>query len=375
MIGRDEGAESDGAARARGVDRRYADLSGEASQQRVAGEPEEGSQAHDVYRRPPQETHDGRAATYYDRPVLKEPVWIWAVPAYFYVGGVAGAASVLGEIAKTFGRGDVDGLVTRCRWIGAFGGGIGTGLLVYDLGRPERFLNMLRVFRPSSPMSVGSWTLVIAAPVFAASAVLTNAGGALGRVGNAIGKVAGFMGLPLSVYTAVLLTNTAVPAWQGARRSMPFLFASSAMSGASALCGFFDLNEREQEIVRRFGILGGVAESLAALALDREVGAVEKVAEPYKQGPSGSLWKTAKNLSTASTVLSVLPGTRPAKRYADGIIGTAAALTTRFAVFGMGRPSARDPKATFQSQRAGAGGAAVLGRAAVVGPDDRRATE
>src|SRR5918912_3378961 len=96
-------------------------------------------------------------ATYYDRPVLKEPVWIWAVPAYFYVGGVAGAAATLGAVTALSRDDDLEVLARRCRALAAGGTVAGSALLVYDLGRPERFLNMLRVFRPSSPLNVGSW--------------------------------------------------------------------------------------------------------------------------------------------------------------------------------------------------------------------------
>src|SRR5688572_10998726 len=99
--------------------------------------------------------------TYYDQPMLKRPVWIWSVPVYFYVGGVAGAALVLGAAAQTVDAPGLRGLIRKCRWIGAIGHGLGTFLLIIDLGRPERFLNMLRTFNPRSPLSVGSWVLAL----------------------------------------------------------------------------------------------------------------------------------------------------------------------------------------------------------------------
>jgi formate-dependent nitrite reductase membrane component NrfD len=92
-------------------------------------------------------------ATYYDRPILKQPVWIWTVPAYFYVGGVAGAALVLGAVAQLTGDSELRRLVRTCRSIGAAGHVIGSALLIYDLGRPSRFFNMLRVFNVKSPLS------------------------------------------------------------------------------------------------------------------------------------------------------------------------------------------------------------------------------
>src|SRR5262249_3084194 len=96
--------------------------------------------------------------TYYERPLVKRPVWVWSIPTYFYAGDGAGASLALGGAAQVL-DGSSSNLVRPSRRLGAVGLTVGTGLLIYDLGRPERFLNMLRVFRPTSPMSVGSWLL------------------------------------------------------------------------------------------------------------------------------------------------------------------------------------------------------------------------
>ena len=90
--------------------------------------------------------------------MLKQPPWTWEIPLYFFVGGAAGAAAVIGAIADYTGA-DRE-LVQHARWIAAAGSVISPALLISDLGRPERFLAMLRVFKPQSPMSVGVWTLL-----------------------------------------------------------------------------------------------------------------------------------------------------------------------------------------------------------------------
>src|SRR5215475_568518 len=95
---------------------------------------------------------------YYRLPLLKEPPWTWEIPLYFIVGGAAGAAAVIGAIADYTGA-DHE-LVRHARWIAAAGAVISPALLISDLGRPERFLAMLRVFKPQSPMSIGVWTLL-----------------------------------------------------------------------------------------------------------------------------------------------------------------------------------------------------------------------
>src|SRR5262249_43411978 len=131
-------------------------LQGEGAAQRVrAPEP------HPGHLLPTDLGTDAGTPTYYGLPVLQEPVWIWTVPAYLFVGGLAGAASALGAASLVAGGPTLERLERRCRVLGLAGDVLGSGLLVADLGRPSRFLNMLRVFRPTSPMSVGSWILTL----------------------------------------------------------------------------------------------------------------------------------------------------------------------------------------------------------------------
>jgi formate-dependent nitrite reductase membrane component NrfD len=360
----------------RNIDREMGTLEGEASRMAVPGRREvgEGAVPYAAWPEVPGPDRKPGDLTYYDRPVLKEPVWIWAVPAYFYAGGVAGAAGVLGAAAQTAGHGDLRELVVRCRWLAAAGGAVGTGLLIHDLGRPERFLNMLRVFRPTSPMSVGSWILAAAGPLTAGSAILARRRGFLGRVGDLFGALAGLVGMPLTGYTAVLLSNTAVPLWQETRRSLPAAFTASAMTAAASLLDMMYLEEGSVRIVRRFGVVGKVAEIAAMRAVEQEAERVERVGRPLREGLGGSLWRSAKVLTGASLALSLLPGKRRAIRTAAGMLGTAGAIALRFGVFHAGKSSARDPRATFGHQRLGHGGAEATGHAALIGPD-RRATE
>jgi formate-dependent nitrite reductase membrane component NrfD len=332
-------------------------LIGEASDQKVQGDRSkpEGSTPHEVWGQMPSSNGGTGDPTYYDRPVLKRPVWKWYVPAYFYAGGVAGASMTLGALAQLAGRRD---LAVRCRWLAAGGGAVGTALLIADLGRPERFLNMLRVFRPTSPMSVGSFVLAGAAPLAAGSAILSNAPQPLRALGDAAALGAGVLGSPLAGYTAVLVSNTAVPVWQQSRRSLPPLFVASAMSSAASLLELLRQDERDARTVHRFGVAGKVAELASALALEREAAAVEVVAKPLKQGRSGVLWKASKLLTAASLALSLLPGERSRTRtIAAAVLGTACGLAVRFAVMEAGKASAADPRATFQMQREGHGAA------------------
>jgi formate-dependent nitrite reductase membrane component NrfD len=328
-------------------------LAGEGSQQLVATPAEAHPSQTFVWRDLPSSSFPEEDATYYGRPVLKEPVWIWAVPVYFYAGGTAGAAAVLAAAAQALDGEELRGLVKACRWVAALGGAAGSALLILDLGRPGRFLHMLRVFRPTSPMSIGSWVLAAAASATMGSALLAERRGWLRRLGDLAGYAAALFGLPLSGYTAVLLGNTAVPVWQASRRSLPHLFIGTSVSGLAALFGLLpvELAPREERIVERFGVAGKVVDLAAMAAVEREAERTEPVGRPLREGLSGALWTAARVMTASSLAVSLLPGRRRAKRFVGGLLGTAGALALRFAVFHAGRASARDPRATFRRQR------------------------
>jgi formate-dependent nitrite reductase membrane component NrfD len=279
--------------------------------------------------------------TYYDVPVLKAPVWKWFIPAYFVAGGIAGASSTLGAAAR-----DLPGLRRRCRRLSLVALSVGTAALIADLGRPSRFANMLRVFRPTSPMSMGSWLLAAYGPAAGAAAVLPD------KIADPAGIVAGIAGLPLTGYTGVLTAATAVPAWQEAGRSLPVLFTASGIAGAASLLALGDQNDQEAAVLRRFGIAGKVGELAASAALEREVGAVPAVARPYKEGRSALLWRLAHGCTTISLLLS-LPRKRARRReQAGALAGIAGSFLVKVAVMEAGKASADDPRATFHLQRA-----------------------
>jgi formate-dependent nitrite reductase membrane component NrfD len=352
---------TEGAWISRFIDPSLGLLAGEGAQQRVSAvEPPAPAEVWpDLPSRAPAAPE---GPTYYDRPALKEPVWIWAVPLYFYVGGTAGAAAVLAGSAQLLGRGRLDGLVRNGRWVAAVGCGLGSALLVHDLGRPERFLHMLRVFRPSSPMSVGSWVLAAAGTAAGGAAIFQGRHGWPGRLGDAAGIAAALLGLPLAGYTAVLLANTAVPLWQGTRRSLPPLFVGSAASGLASLFGLLPAGERERRVVHVFGLAGKAVDLAAMVAVERDARRAGDVGAPLRQGASGALWRAARALTAASLVLSLLPGRSPRRRIAESLTGTAGALALRFAVFHAGKASARDPRAAFRHGRAeGSAGVSTKG--------------
>jgi formate-dependent nitrite reductase membrane component NrfD len=306
-------------------------------------------------------TDSAASVTYYGRPVLKEPVWIWAVPLYFYAGGAAGAAAALGAVAQTADGRGLARLVARCRFVAGAGTLAGTALLIYDLGRPRRFLNMLRVFRPTSAMSMGSWLLAATSSLSAGAVIFGGRRGSAQILGDLAGLGAGIVGLPLSGYTAVLLGDTAVPLWGAARRSLPVLFVASAMSSATSLLTFGELSDTEEKIVHRLDLAAGAAELAAAALVARDAAEVPEVGRPLREGLGAALWKASTALTAASLAVAVLPTKARGPRVLGALLGTAAGVAMRFAIFHAGKASARDPEATFAQQRAGYGGAEVRG--------------
>jgi formate-dependent nitrite reductase membrane component NrfD len=283
--------------------------------------------------------------SYYGRPILKEPTWKTPdVPLYLFLGGLAGCSALLAEGAAATGRPELE-RVTRLAAAG--GAAAGTVALVHDLGRPERFFNMLRVFKPTSPLSVGSFIL---APFSALSgaAAASNMTGQLPRLGRLAGGGAAALGPPLATYTAALVANTAVPAWHEAHRELPFVFGGSGAQAAGGLAMLL-VPVDQAGPARRMALAGAAIEIVAAESIVLRRGLV---AEPYRTGAPGRLMRIARNCTAVASAATVVAGRR--SRVLSAVAGAtyvAASATMRFGVFEAGLASARDPKYTVVPQR------------------------
>jgi hypothetical protein len=285
-----------------------------------------------------------KPASYYGRPVIKPPVWTWEIPTYFFTGGLGGASATFALAADLAGNREL----ARRSWLIALGGlAVSPLLLASDLGRPVRFLNMLRVFKVTSPMSVGSWLLTLGgiatAPVAGSAFVGHDLPGA-----RPARWVAGALGLPIATYTAVLVSNTAVPVWSEARWELPLSFAASAAASAGAAAVLATPPELAAP-ARRLAIGGAVVESAMTELMERRLG---ELGEPYGEGAPGKLAMAAKALSVAGGALMAVGAKRSRQLSAAGAVCLlAGSVCERWAVFKAGFASAKDPKYTVGPQR------------------------
>ena len=283
--------------------------------------------------------------TYYDRPVLKEPTWKWEIPTYFFTGGLAAGSALLAGGAELVGERVV---ANRMRAV-ASGATVASGvLLVADLGKPARFHHMLRVAKPSSPMNVGAW-LLGAFGALGTVATTTGALDVLPRVRRAATLGAAALAPMVATYTAVLVADTAIPAWHDARAELPFVFAGGAAASAGAV-GVLVLPPASAGPACVLLVAGAATELAASRVMERRLGT--PVREAYERGRAAWLSRAA----TASTALGagVVAVARGRARVArvGAVAVVAGALLERFAVVAAGRASARDPRHVVAPQRA-----------------------
>ncbi len=282
--------------------------------------------------------------SYYGRQIIKTPTWKSPdVPLYLFLGGMAGGSAVLAEGAALTGNRPLEQVA---RLVAASGAAVGTVFLVHDLGRPSRFLNMLRVFKVTSPLSVGSYIL---APfsAFSAAAVASQVIGVLPRLGRLAGLGAAAFGPPLVTYTAALFANTAVPAWHEAHRELPYVFAGSGASAAGGMA--MVLAPLDSSVpARRMAVLGAALELTSVELLKRRLG---MLAEPYEHGRSGMLMRTASRMTAGAATISLLGRRSRLVTALCGATYVTASMITRFGVFEAGLASARDPKYVVVPQR------------------------
>jgi len=272
------------------------------------------------------------------------------VPVYLFVGGAAGAAAVVASAANLLTE-DRD-LVRDARWVAAVGGVLSPALLISGLGVPSRFLNMLRVFKLQSPMSVGAWTLAAFSSFSGASAFANLMQQRFGEalpvrvVENAAGLLASATGLILSTYTGVLIGGTTIPVWNDHVVSLPHHFAASGVNSAVSVLEL--LGHEESRALNLLGMAASAFEVYEGIEVETRR---NRVNEPLHKGLSGAIVRTGGMLSgplpLALRLGSLLTGNIALRRAAcwSSLVGS---LLTRFGWIQAGHASARDHRIPLQ---------------------------
>jgi formate-dependent nitrite reductase membrane component NrfD len=287
--------------------------------------------------------------SYHGNPVLKPPTWTWQVPLYFFVGGVAGISALIALVAHLFG---VAGLTRAGLWIGFAVALISAPLLIADLGRPARFLNMLRVFKVRSAMSVGAWTLsafssAVGMAVVCRELVVAGYGSDFLLVIEWTAEFAAALsGLILASYTSVLLGVTAIPVWSENRKLVPVVFLAGGLGSAAAVLEFLGFLVPVTQFI---GIVAGTVEIVVAILIELRGRYVDR---PLREGSVGWLTRAGAVLAgPTSLLLRIFWGRSSVARYVAAGCFIIGALIARYAWIGAGRVSSRDPQALFRIQR------------------------
>ena len=319
-------------------------------------------------------------SSYYGRPVVKPAPWGHEVAAYLFLGGVAGGSGLLAAGAQLTGRAK---LRRNTRLTSLVAVMLGAVALVKDLGRPERFLNMMRTIKLTSPMSLGSWILSSFSAGIGVAAVseidrMTGERLPLGPLRPMLRAMEGPAGLeaaafapPLAVYTAVLLADTATPTWNAAHEDLPFVFVSSASLAASGLA-MVTTPVAEAGPARRLAVLGVLGDLVATKLMERRMDPV--VAEPLHHGDPGQMLRWSERLVIAGGLGTLLGGRNRAVAVVSGLALATASALTRFGVFEAGKESTRDPRYTIEPQKrrlAARRAAGVTGDSITTGPGRR----
>lgn len=302
---------------------------------------------------------DFEFTNYYGKPVVKAPPWEWPIAGYFVLGGIAGGSGLLSLGAKL----TKNTPLRRSTAITAFGSAaVGSVFLILDLGRPERLLNMFRVFKLSSPMNIGSWILASFSSAAAVPAIVefdkaTGEKLPLGFVRKVLhaadgpsAVVVGALGGPLAGYTAVLLADTSNPTWNDSKKHLPYVFASSATMAASGTAMMFTPVDNAGP-ARALAIAGAAADIAATKTMEANM--EPETVKHYHHGQPGKLMKVSEILVAAGGIGTALAAVTKSRALSviSGAALVAGSACTRFGVLGAGLESAKDPDAVIGPQK------------------------
>jgi formate-dependent nitrite reductase membrane component NrfD len=277
-------------------------------------------------------------------------VWTWEIPLYFWFGGIAAGSSFVALACDLAGDEESAALARKVSLAALMPS---PPLLVMDLGRPERFFNMLRIFKPRSPMSMGAWAL----SAFGGLASAAVGADLLGRrrTARALGAANAVVGGYLGSYTGVLLASTAVPVWARSRLFLgPIFVCTATATGAAAtrltlVATGLPVGHPTRRALGTVETAAMAAELILSIVNERRLG---PFASGLETGTPGRLFKAAKwsvraglGLRFARTPLG------PGVHHVASVLYLAAGLAFRYAWVLAGRASARDDRAVAGMHR------------------------
>jgi Polysulphide reductase, NrfD len=290
-----------------------------------------------------------RKVGYYGQSVVRPPVWTWEIPVYLFVGGLGGMSALIAFGALLFHHFDV---ARTAMWVAAIAAVISPILLILDLGRPQLFINMLRVFKPQSAMSMGAWILaafgmcvvpgLIALELQPFHLFARSIEQIFGVAAEILIFGSAVFGMLLATYTGVLIGATAIPAWFLHHRLLPIHFGTAGLGSAAAL---LELLGHRIAPLNTIGIFAAAVETvlLIWLSIDKH-GVADRAIHEHRSG-----WLIRIGESFTGPIPLVLRS--------FGAIPLAAisflfgALVSRFGWIAVGKTSGRDPESVFASQR------------------------
>jgi formate-dependent nitrite reductase membrane component NrfD len=294
-------------------------------------------------------------ATYYDRPLLKKPHWEWEVVAYLFMGGVMGGSGILVALADE--EGDDEALARTARYVSFALAATCPIVLIKHLGRPERFLNMMRIVKFKSVMSMGVWGLVaFSAPATAAAAAQLVRDGRLPAALDVVHALAPraltnpaqlALGAFIAGYTGVLLSATANPLWATGKRHIPAFSVCSGVAGAcaanNALLALFGGNVSTSRKLDRLEAVASLAELAVILSFRSHAGEIGK---PMFAGKRGAKLRSATLFGgiLVPTLLNLVPVHARWKTLVASGLTLAGAYVLRETLIEAGKESADDPR-------------------------------
>ena len=299
--------------------------------------------------------------TYYGVPAIHRPHWNWLIITYFFLGGITSGSHVIANVARLFGGAEGRRIERAGRYVSVAALLPCPVLLILDLGRPERFINMMRIFKLRSPMSVGTWGLTVFGAISSLAAANQLARDGLLGHGHPARLLRAMPDRFLSVlgmgpaffvggYTGVLLAATAVPVWTKNYRLMGPLFLSSAVSSASAaislLLALGRDNERAIGRVEQLDLLARTAELGLLAATHRTLG--PELGSPLTSGTTGRVYRLGVLGTGVGAQVLALAGRRSRTAATAGsLLALLGGFLFRYVWIAAGHASADDPRATF----------------------------